>query len=285
MFRRAKRQSGGPHKRLIRMSATLEVLFAPAEFDALAGRDSSGTVCIVFDVLRATSTMVTALGHGAAGIIPTLEIAEALRIREGRPEVLLAGERDGLRILASQTGGIDFDLGNSPREFTRQKVEGKTLAITTTNGTRALRACAAADKVLLGSFLNLRATADFLAQAAPPRLLLVCSGTFEQAGGEDVLGAGALCELLWPHYETGNVSDSARMARRLYSLEQDNLLAAVIQFRNGRRLSMRPELREDVPYCLQRDVFTLIGEMSKDDGVVRKMETGPPQPGLAIVPR
>jgi len=256
------------------MSATLEVLFAPAEFDALAKRDLSGTVCVVFDVLRATSTMVTALGNGAAVIIPTAEIAEALVIRAKQPAVLLAGERDGLRIVASQTGGVDFDLGNSPREFTRQKVEHRTLIITTTNGTRALRACAAAQKVLLGSFLNLRATADFLAQAAPLRLLLICSGTFEQAGGEDVLGAGALCDLLWPRYETGNVSDSARMARRLFRLEQDNLLAAVIQFRNGRRLSMRPELREDVPFCLQRDIFAFVGEMGWD-GVVRKMAERP----------
>jgi phosphosulfolactate phosphohydrolase-like enzyme len=74
------------------------------------------------------------------------------------------------------------------------------------------------------------------------------------------------------------------MARRLYSLEQDNLLAAVIQFRNGRRLSMRPELREDVPFCLQRDLFALVGEMG-NDGVVRNIAGGQPQAGLATVPR
>lgn len=269
-LRQAKCAGDASNKGPVPMSATLEVLFAPAEFDALRGRDLSGTVCVVFDVLRATSTMVTALSNGAAGIIPTAEIGEALLIRQRHPDVLLAGERDGLRILSAQTGGADFDLGNSPHEFTREKVEGRMLAITTTNGTRAMRACGDAQKVLLGSFLNLRATAEFLAQARPLRLLLVCSGTFEQSGGEDALGAGALCDLLWPHYETGNVSDSARMARRLFCLEQDNLLAAVIQFRNGRRLSMRPQLREDVPFCLQRDVFAFVCEMSKD-GVVRKV--------------
>jgi 2-phosphosulfolactate phosphatase len=252
------------------MTTALEVLFTPDEFAALAGRDLSGTVCVVFDVLRATSTMVTALGHGAAGIIPTAEIAEALLLRQRQPDILLAGERDGLRILASQSGGVDFDFGNSPCEFTREKVAGRTLAITTTNGTRALRACAAAQKVLLGSFLNMRATADFLTQAAPRHLLLVCSGTFEEAAGEDVLGAGALCDLLWPRYETGTVSDSARMARRLFCLEQSDLFAVVSQYRNGRRLCARPELRDDVPFCLRRDVFALVGEMGPD-GIVRKV--------------
>src|ERR1039458_6506005 len=100
------------------MPTTLEVLFAPAEFALLGQRDLSQTVCVVFDVLRATSTMVTALGNGAAAIAPVAEISEALGIRQRQPEVLLAGERDGVRIEAHLTGGIGFDLGNSPREFT-----------------------------------------------------------------------------------------------------------------------------------------------------------------------
>src|ERR1035437_2403057 len=146
------------------MRTTLEVLFAPAEFALLGQRDLSQSVCVVFDVLRATSTMVTALGNGAAAIAPVAEIAEALGIRQRQPEVLLAGERDGVRIEPHLPGGIGFDLGNSPREFTAARVGGKTIAITTTNGTRALRACAPAAAVLLGSFLNLRATAEFIEQ-------------------------------------------------------------------------------------------------------------------------
>ena len=79
---------------------SLEVLFSPAEYAVLKERDLSATVCVVFDVLRATSTMVTALGNGAAAIIPAAEIAEALSIRGRNPDVLLAGERDGVRIPA-----------------------------------------------------------------------------------------------------------------------------------------------------------------------------------------
>jgi 2-phosphosulfolactate phosphatase len=248
-------------------STSLEVLLAPAEFEALAARDLRRTVCVVFDVLRATSSMVTALGNGAAAIIPAAEIAEALQVRQQRPEVLLAGERDGVRILASQTGSVPFDLGNSPREFTREAVAGRTIVMTTTNGTRALRACAKARKVLLGSFLNLGATADFLSKTKPESLLLVCSGTFEQAAAEDALGAGALCDLLWDNYAAGAVADSAFMVRSLYELAKSDLTEALFQTRNGRRLCSRPELREDVPFCGRRNVFNLLAEMTSD-GVV-----------------
>ena len=121
--------------------------------------------------------------------------------------------------------------------------------MTTTNGTRALRACAPASAVLLGSFLNLRATAEFIEHQDPAHLLLVCSGTLDQAAYEDVLGAGALCDLLWARYGGGAVADSAHIARRLFRLEQNDLLGALAQSRNARRLMAHPELRDDVPFC------------------------------------
>jgi 2-phosphosulfolactate phosphatase len=113
------------------METNLEVLFTPAEFSALSGRDLSEVHCIVFDVLRATSTMLTALANGASAIFPVREIPEALKLRAAHPSALLAGERDGVRIRAAQTGGVDFDLGNSPREFTRERVAGREIIMTT----------------------------------------------------------------------------------------------------------------------------------------------------------
>jgi len=249
------------------MPTTLEVLFAPAEFNALNQRDLSDTVCVAFDVLRATSTMVTALGNGATAVIPVAEIPEALAIRQRDPQVLLAGEREGLRIEGDLTGGITFDLGNSPREFTEAKVRRKTIVMTTTNGTRALRACAAARTVLLGSFLNLRATAGFIEQLRPAHLLLVCSGTLDQAAYEDALGAGALCDFVWPAYSGGNIADSAHMARRLFQLEATNLSKAMAQSRNGRRLMAQPQLREDIPFCARREIVSLVAELEKDGSV------------------
>jgi 2-phosphosulfolactate phosphatase len=247
---------------------SLEVLFTPADFAGLKDHDLSGSVCVVFDVLRATSTMVTALANGAAVILPVAEIAEALDVRRREPQVLLAGERDGVLIPASVTGSVAFDLGNSPREFTREKVAGRTIVMTTTNGTRALRACAKAREVLVCSFLNLSATASFLGKEQPERLLLVCSGTYEEAAYEDVLGAGALCQLVWEGYEGGAVADSAHMALRLFRMEEQDLAGALSRSRNGRRLLERSELREDVAFCARQDVMPLVVR-SGHDGRVR----------------
>jgi 2-phosphosulfolactate phosphatase len=247
----------------------LEVLFTPADFIALDSRDLSDTVCVVFDVLRATSSMITALANGASGLIPVAEISEAVALREKNPDILLAGERGGLRILGDLTGNLPFDMGNSPREFTRDKVEGRTIAITTTNGTRALRSCARAWTILVSSFLNLRATADLLLGEPPARLTLICSGTYEHAAYEDVLAAGALCDLISPAYNSATISDGAEVARRLYLLDKDDLTAAMAWSWNARRLLANADLADDVPFCLTEDRFSLVAEMGLD-AVVRE---------------
>jgi 2-phosphosulfolactate phosphatase len=180
---------------------------------------------------------------------------------------LLAGERDGVRIRGHLTGGTDFDLGNSPRDFTPEKIANRRIVMTTTNGTRALRACAGAKVVWIGSFLNLSATARRVQDAR--QLLVICSGTGEQAAYEDALGAGALCDLLWARFENGNVADSARIAQRLYLAEKQDLAAALGKSSNGIRLASQPELAPDVPICAQRDLYDLAAKMGKD-GVVRK---------------
>jgi phosphosulfolactate phosphohydrolase-like enzyme len=246
----------------------IETILSPAELPALARRDLGETACVVFDILRATSTFVTALASGAKEIIPVSEISEALafkkksEVRSQKSEViLLAGERDGMKIRAAQTGGADFDLGNSPREFTREHVSGKTIVATTTNGTHALRACAHAKLVLAGSFLNLRATAEFIRRANPETLLLVCSGTFEETALEDVLGAGALCDLLAKDFTDGQLTDATLMARQIFQLAQKNLPEAASQSRNARRLLAIPELKDDVAFCLQPDIFDFVATM------------------------
>jgi 2-phosphosulfolactate phosphatase len=240
------------------MPSSLEILFAPAEFLALGKRDLTDTT---------TSTMLTALANGAAKIIPVAEIEEALAVRKANPGVLLAGERNGLRIRATQTGGTEFDLGNSPREFTSEMVRGKTIVISTTNGTRALRACAPARTTLIGTFLGLGALAGWFQRRAPMNLLLVCAGTVEQSSYEDTLAAGALADLLWPMYEQGPVSDSAAIARQIYRDAADDLLGAMQFARNGRRLLANPELRDDVPFCLRRDALSLLAQMTPE-GIV-----------------
>jgi 2-phosphosulfolactate phosphatase len=248
------------------MTGEIEVLLSPADYEARRGAALAGTTCVVFDVLRATSVMVTALANGALGIVPVEEIAAALEWRQRDAALLLAGERDGLRIRAAQTGGVEFDLGNSPREYTPARVAGQRIVSTTTNGTRALRACAAAPTVLVGSFLNLAATAHWLAQSAPERVVLVCAGTAEFAAMEDVLAAGALCEGL-PQWHR---SDTAEIAWRTYQNARADLEAVVSHSRNGRRLLANPDLRDDVAFCLQRDTHPLVARLDPD-GMVRAL--------------
>ena len=257
----------------------IEVILTPAELPGLQQRNLSGTACVVFDVLRATSALVTALHNGARAIVPVSEISEALARRQQQPDVLLGGERDGVRIRAAQTGGVDFDLGNSPREYTPEKVRGKIIVSTTTNGTRALRAGAGAETVVAASFLNLSATARFLHQLSPAHVVLVCAGTRENTALEDVLAAGALCELLEAGSSRGDdrtaqravpagFSDSAEIARRTFVQAKPSLAATVATAENARRLLAIPELREDVSFCLQHDLFPLVARLGAD-GIVK----------------
>jgi 2-phosphosulfolactate phosphatase len=248
------------------MESNLEVLFTPAEFSALAGTDLSEVVCVVFDVLRATSSMLTALANGASRIFPVREISDALELRRAHPGALLAGERDGVRILRAQTGGVDFDLGNSPREFTRERVAGREIIMTTTNGTRALQACRGARRILAGGFLNLRALADTVQSENTTRLLIICAGTFEEAAYEDTLAAGALCDLVWKQFERAKIADSAQIAREIYLHANGDLEKAMQYSRNARRLLSNSALCEDVAFCIRHDCLDFSAELR--DGAV-----------------
>ncbi len=251
------------------MQSSFEVLFAPAEFAALGRRDLSETVCVVFDVLRATTSMLTALHNGARKIYAVAEISEAVALHRKHAGALLAGERQGLRIRKDQTGGIDFHLGNSPREFTPARVSGKTIIMTTTNGTRALQSGAGARRVLIGGFVNLPALARMLDKEAPASLLVICAGTFEQAAYEDILAAGALAELLSTPFE--QVADSVHIAREIFRATYGDLQIAVQRHsRNARRLLGQPDLREDVDYCLQRDTIGFNAQLHA--GAVERVE-------------
>jgi len=249
---------------------TIHAILTPAELPALRQSDLGDSLCVVFDILRATTTFVTALHHGAARVIPVNDIAEAVAWRQKEPLVLLAGEREGARISAALAGGIDFDLGNSPREFGPETVSGRTIVSTTTNGTRALQACSAAATVLAGSFLNLAATARFIQRHPSDHIILVCAGTGSFAALEDVLAAGALTQRLFAASGEYALADSAAIAWRTF-LQVESTLAAVLPTTdNGRRLMAIPELREDVAFCGQTDVYPLVAGQAADG--LRRLE-------------
>jgi 2-phosphosulfolactate phosphatase len=243
--------------------AALDVLLTPADFGALDAARLATATCVVFDILRATSTIVTALANGARAVIPVPDVAAALAVRDREPDVLLGGERHGVRIGPELTGGVAFDLGNSPREHTRDRVAGRTIATTTTNGTRALSACAPAAVVYGAAFLDLGAVADRLRRDRPAQLLLVCSGTYEEASWEDTLAAGALADRLWDAYGE-DASDAAQLARTAWLAARADMPGSMARSRNARRLRSMPALADDVAACLAVDVTDTIARLEGD---------------------
>ena len=256
------------------MNRRLEVLFTPADFYALAKRDLSRTTCVVFDILRATTSIVTALANGAKEVIPAESIEEALNLKTHNPEALLAGERNGFRITKDLTGTIGFDLGNSPREFSVSQVSGRSIIMTTTNGSRALRACAGAEHVFAGSFLNMGVTAEACREAS--NLIIVCSGTHEEASYEDTLAAGSLADKVWENFPQDEIADSAQIARHIYIAARGNLLGGAIFATNGRRLMAIPELKEDVAFCMRENARNDVLAMVRA-GAVISMKPGDPR--------
>ncbi len=234
-------------------SMILDAVLNPAEIALLPKRDLSDATCVVFDVLRATSSMITGLAHGVAEIRPVRTIEEALALKTELPHAILGGERHGERI-------DGFDVGNSPFEY--RDLAGRTVISTTTNGTVALRACEHADRVLVGAALNLNALAEVISEAQPERLVVVCAGTFEEFALEDAYAAGKLIEAFERDAE---LTDSARAALAVAKTYADPL-DALRQARNGRALSAKGRELE-VDWCAQLSRFTVVGQMQ--EGIIR----------------
>lgn len=159
-------------------------------FNRMPTGGTAGGIAVVIDVLRASTTMITMLAQGAARIVPVADVDEARRLAASlTPTPLLGGERGGIRISG-------FDLGNSPLEYTAGRVAGRTVVITTTNGTAALRASHDAREVIVGALVNRSAVAAAVRRLAVrgDRVHLVCAGTDGAISAEDVLAAGAILD-------------------------------------------------------------------------------------------
>ncbi len=197
-------------------------------------------VAVVVDVLRATSTIAQALASGYERVYCCREVEDALRLREQLGEGLLGGERGAVRIEG-------FDIGASPREVLEPR--GKTLIYSTTNGTRAVLAAAAAcDEILLGSLLNLSATAA----AVRDDCVIVCAGFQGQFALDDAYCAGRIVELL-----SGEVTDAAKASAvlaRSFPTAHEALLA---------RTYGPPGLEEDIKFCAQEDVVGVVPRLSR----------------------
>lgn len=252
------------------MPCLIHVLLGPAEWDRPEGVGDPDTVCVVFDVLRATSTIVTALAHGAHSILPVSTLEEALAIRRQNPQVLLAGERGGWPPGPELTGGVRFDFGNSPGEFTPERVQDRQIVLTTTNGSRALQACRRTHVLLAAAFLNLQATFGALLTLRPRRTLLVCAGTGPDPALEDILAAGALLDRLGSRIPDLSCTDAAAVAWRAWRDAAADLPGALRDAANARRLRAHPDLQADVDRCLQLDRFDVVVWRDPDRGALRR---------------
>ena len=183
----------------------LDVLLLPGE---LSARPRPEPTAVVVDVLRATTSIVMAFQHGCRSILPVADFEEAQQARMAAPGAALAGEQGGLRIPG-------FDLGNSPREFTREAVGGRDVILTTSNGTKTLRAVGGGRTVAIGAFLNRAAVGDWLV-AWGADSLIVCSGYEGAFSLEDALCAGAIVDRAAGAAARVALGDGARACRTLW---------------------------------------------------------------------
>jgi len=221
----------------------LYTCFSPSLLDLY---DVDKSIVVIIDVLRATSTIATALHNGAKAIIPVDSVAECIRIGK-QIDSITAGERDG-----KIAEGLDY--GNSPFEYPHEFIKGKTLVLTTTNGTRLLHM--ALDKnakgIITGSFPNLSAVCDFLL-AQNQNVILGCAAWKNRVNIEDSLFAGAVIDRIGKHFSIN--CDSSQIASTLYN-EAKLDLYEFMKLKNAshyQRLSGFG-LEKDIRYCLTEDI-------------------------------
>jgi len=212
-----------------------------------AGCDAD-TGIIVVDVFRASTTIAAALAAGARFVLPVTDVEQAMRLAEpyAANEVLLGGERECQRIEG-------FQLGNSPREYTREVVAGKVVIFTTTNGTQALAAAKDSGAVYIGSFVNFNVVAD--AVAGRDKVTVICAGNNGQLSLEDFVCAGGLVARLAK--KTAQLDDAALAARAAYRALKDDLARALASTEHARRLADLG-FRADLDFALKIDSVPVV---------------------------
>jgi len=211
------------------------------------------SLCVVIDVLRATTTIVNALGNQAASITPVVTVEEARKVAAGTGS-LLGGERNCKKLEG-------FDFGNSPAEYTQSRVANKEITLTTTNGTRALMACLGADQILIAAFANLTAVANAI--VGHPKVNIVCAGTNGEITLEDALLAGALAA----GRNSSQQNDQALLAIDLWQqCEQSadlnrSIFEKLLVSRGGKNLQ-QVGMVSDIKLCAKLDTHSILPKLS-----------------------
>lgn len=221
----------------------------------------SSTSVVVIDILRATSVIVHAISQGALEIIPVARVEEAFQFAKKFPRgaTLLGGERGSKKIEG-------FDLGNSPREYFAEKVKGKRLILTTTNGTKAFHSVSSGKEVMAGSFFNIAAIAR-RCLALGHDLLIFPSGDEGRFSLEDTVCGGMLiARILTEGKRLVTLTDASQLAHVLYQRFKENLVESFRLSTHGRDLIERG-FEEDLAYCAQVDITDIVPVFR--EGVIR----------------
>jgi len=224
------------------MQRKIEVCLTPALINLYTIEDS---IVVVIDILRATSSIIYGIDNGAEAIIPVAQVEDCLNYAD--KGFLLAAERNGEVVEG-------YDFGNSPFSYTADKVAGKTIVLTTTNGTKALHLARKAHQVVIGSFLNLQSLCEWI-KVQDRNVLLLCAGWKDQFNLEDTLFAGAVVQQLRSSFEL--YDDASVAAEDLYTVAKDNLRAYVGKSSHSHRM-VALNIEEDVKFCLQLNICEAI---------------------------
>lgn len=221
---------------------------------SVSSADVQGRVVVVIDVLRASTTIAVALANGARTVIPFDSADEAVTRSKSlaRGDYKLAGERKNLMIPG-------FDLGNSPREYTREAVEGKTILFTTTNGTSALIAVQPAREVLVGAFVNFTAVSAMMRAAARARsdLAIVAAGSDRHFSLEDAVCAGRFVRTIRRGLTDVTLNDGAQATVQLERRYANDLPRLFAEASHGRAL-IDMGFAEDLAVCAQLDGYPVV---------------------------
>lgn len=222
----------------------VDVCFSPALYPYYV--DSNNYIVVVVDIFRATTTMCAALKNGAKCIISVASIEEAQQYKA--KGYLVGAERNVKR--------CDFaDFGNSPFDYTKEKVEGKEIVFTTTNGTQAIEAAANADVLTIGAFSNISALTEFCIQKQKD-VMILCAGWNNRFNIEDTLFGGALADrLMVKGY--ASASDATKVALSMWQEAKSDLRGYINRTEHIKRLEAN-NLQDSVEYCLTVDTANLV---------------------------
>jgi 2-phosphosulfolactate phosphatase len=215
--------------------------------------DTTDCNVVIIDIFRATSTITTALHNGASSVIPVASVEECIAIGNQTTNSITAGERDG-----KVATGLAY--GNSPFEYPADFIKGKTLVLTTTNGTKLLHMVKGASNIIIGSFLNLAAVVDFLKNDNKP-VILGCAAWKDRFNLEDTLFAGAVANALQEHFSIN--CDSARAAIHLHEQSKGQYLDFLKNSSHYNRLSGYG-LIKDLEYCTSTNLHPIVPVLKGD---------------------